>query len=149
MKDEMPASDVETDPRLHDAWLTHFSTEEQDALRMRWNRQAEEEARQSHRERRRAVADHLTIIAVFAAGDLLHGWGGGLSFFTALCLGAFLGGLILLLEAPRAFAAVMGGAALFLHQWLVRGGLSIAEAAMLLPLLAILWLVGRRRELLH
>lgn len=145
----MPAPDVETDPCLYDTWLTHFSAEEQDALRLRWNRRAEEEARQSRRGRRRAMVDHLTIIAVFAAGDLLHGWGGGLGFFTALCVGAFLGGLILLLEAPRAFAAVMGGSALFLHQWLVRGGLSITEAAMLLPLLAILWLVGRRRELLH
>ncbi len=141
----MSVSEVETDPCLHDTWLTRLSVEEQDTLRTRWNQRAEEESKLARRECHRALVDHAAIIAVYGIGDLLHGWG-GMSFFTALCLGAFVGGLVLVLDAPRVFAFVLGGCGLFLHQWIVRDGLSAGEAALLLPLLAIFWIVGRRRE---
>ena len=142
----MSAPDLETEPRLHDTWLTQLSQEEQDELRHRWNQRAEEEARRSRRECHRALVDHAATISAFGIGDLLHGWDLGLGFFGALGLGAFVGGLILVLDAPRSFALVMGASVLFLHQWMVRGGLTLGGAALLLPLCAIVWMVGKRRE---
>ena len=151
----MPSPSVESnpdrteDPTQHDTWLTRLSPEEQRKLRERWNARTEEQASRSRRECRRALVDHLAVIASFGAADLLHGWTGGLSLFTALGLGAFLGGLILVLEAPRTLALTMAGPGLLFHQWIVRGGLTLAEVATLLPFLVVFWLVGRRREARH
>lgn len=142
----MVSPDVETDPRLHDTWLTRLSPDEQDALRHRWNEYAEVQASKSRHECRRALVDHAAIILAFGVGDLLHGWSGGLSLFTALCLGAFLGGLIVVLDATRNISLTMGMSVLFFHQWIVRGGMSVREMAFLLPLCLVFWLVGRRRE---
>lgn len=142
----MTASELETEPRLHDTWFTHLSEKEQDELRTRWNQRAEEQARRSRSECHRALLDHALTIASFGAVDLLLGWDGTLSLLVALALGAFLGGLILVLDAPRAFACVMGVSALMLHQWLLRGGLGLWELALMLPFGAIFWFIGKRRE---
>ena len=141
----MPSSELETDPCLQDTWLTRLAPEEQAALRRRWNQRAAELAASARREQRRALLDYAFIALVFGLGDLVHGWDGPMSFFTALGVGSFLGGLILVLEANRTLAALIGGLGLFLHQWLVRGGLSWTEAGMMAPLVVVLWLLGRRR----
>lgn len=137
---------VESDPSVHDTWFSRLGPEEQAELRRRWNRRAEEQALQTRRERRRALIDFAFVIVAFALGDLVHGWDGLASFASALAVGAFLGGLILVLEANRNLAAVIGTCGLFGLQWIARGGLTLGEAALLLPLAVVFWLVGRRRE---
>ena len=146
----MAATEVETDPCLHDTWLSRLSPEEEDALRARWNRQVEKEARETCRDRRRAMIDYGAVVAAFLLAEVLlavvAGWS-VLGLVTGLAVGTFLGGLVLVLEAPRVFALVIGAAGLFAQQWMVRRGLGPVELGLLVPPCAIFWIVGKRREL--